>query len=242
MNSQLRPIEIAANVLIAVLTFLAAGARANWDDFIVQVDPRAPTTNDKLNVRAYRNFGDTGYVVLDQSISNDGNQIGVKVLIQDEHSRPGYAFADVVLPYGANFQNVGPLAAGNYQLNAQMFLTPWPQTTGGQLIASGSLEFSVADFVSPSRLAGDYNDDGVVDAIDYTVWRNHLGQSMTLPNDATPGTVTQADYDVWRANFRNQSGSGAGATVTVPEPAAMVLLLLAAAVAVLRDADRRVKT
>ena len=48
---------------------------------------------------------------------------------------------------------------------------------------------------------GDYNGNGVVDAADYTIWRDHLGQSVTLPNDSTPGTVTAADYDVWKANF-----------------------------------------
>jgi hypothetical protein len=55
---------------------------------------------------------------------------------------------------------------------------------------------------------GDYNNNGVVDAADYAVWRKSLNQNVTLPNDSTPGTVTQADFDVWRANF--------GATGTIP--------------------------
>ena len=50
-------------------------------------------------------------------------------------------------------------------------------------------------------LPGDYNDDGQVDAADYAVWRNNLGESVTLPGDTTPGTVTAADLDVWRGNF-----------------------------------------
>jgi hypothetical protein len=48
---------------------------------------------------------------------------------------------------------------------------------------------------------GDYNNNGVVDAADYAVWRKLLNQNVTLPNDSTPGTVTQADFDVWRAHF-----------------------------------------
>jgi hypothetical protein len=51
---------------------------------------------------------------------------------------------------------------------------------------------------------GDFNDDGIVDAADYVVWRAGLGT-----------TYTQADYDLWRANFGAGStgmaaGSGAG--------------------------------
>ena len=33
-----------------------------------------------------------------------------------------------------------------------------------------------------------------------------LDQSVTLPNDSTPGTVTPADYTVWKANFGNTGG------------------------------------
>ena len=38
--------------------------------------------------------------------------------------------------------------------------------------------------------AGDFNNDGSVDAADYVVWRNGLGT-----------IYTQSDYDTWRANF-----------------------------------------
>jgi hypothetical protein len=51
---------------------------------------------------------------------------------------------------------------------------------------------------------GDYNDNGIVDAADFVVWRN-AGPTDTLPNDSTPGTVDQSDYDAWRTGF----GSGA---------------------------------
>jgi T5SS/PEP-CTERM-associated repeat protein len=81
-----------------------------------------------------------------------------------------------------------------------------------------------------TAVPGDYNRDGVVDAADYTVWRDHLGQSVTLPNDTTPGTVTQADYDFWKSHYGNHAGSGAGATVakSVPEPSALVLAAIGA--------------
>lgn len=50
-------------------------------------------------------------------------------------------------------------------------------------------------------LPGDYNDDGVVDAGDYSVWRDAMDSYAVLPNDTTPSSVSHADYDVWVANF-----------------------------------------
>jgi hypothetical protein len=73
--------------------------------------------------------------------------------------------------------------------------------------------------VVPAGVAGDYNNNGVVDAADYVVWRN----GGPLQNEVVDtGTVTPADYDAWRARFGNTSGSGTSSTV--PEPATVVLL------------------
>ena len=88
----------------------------------------------------------------------------------------------------------------------------------------------LSDFL-PAGLAGDYNDDGIVDAADYAVWRDHLGTSITLPGDTTPGTVSQADYNVWRANFGATAASlaiGHSTGQAVPEPQSLALILLCA--------------
>ena len=80
-------------------------------------------------------------------------------------------------------------------------------------------------------LPGDYNDNGIVDAADYTVWRDHLGSGTSLPNDDTAG-VGPDDYVRWKTNFGQQApgaGSGSGAAASVPEPATWILLILAAA-------------
>ena len=69
-------------------------------------------------------------------------------------------------------------------------------------------------------LPGDYNDNGVVDAADYTVWRDRLASGGTLPNEtASFGIIDAADYEVWKVRLWNGSwrwgdnsfgGSGAG--------------------------------
>jgi len=77
-------------------------------------------------------------------------------------------------------------------------------------------------------LAGDYNQNGVVDAADYTVWRDNLGGLTALPNDDTPG-VGPDDYTRWKNNFGMTAGSGAGvgSNAAVPEPPAVVLVFVA---------------
>jgi hypothetical protein len=93
---------------------------------------------------------------------------------------------------------------------------------------------SVVLTVIGAGLSGDYNEDGTVDAADYTVWRDTIAASGTsLPNDPTPGTVDESDYLYWKAHFGETLGSGAGsgALATVPEPASWALLLMSLSVA-----------
>lgn len=84
-------------------------------------------------------------------------------------------------------------------------------------------------------VVGDYNDDGVVNLADYTVWRDNLGTSIALPNEdpsSTPGVVTTEDYDVWKGNFgagQLVAASVVGAS-TVPEPASLGLIAVIATI------------
>jgi autotransporter-associated beta strand protein len=79
-------------------------------------------------------------------------------------------------------------------------------------------------------LPGDFNGNLVVDAADYTVWRDHLGapdESSLNGNGNGSGGVDQADYDLWKTNFGHTPGSGALGAAAVPEPATCLLLVLA---------------
>ncbi|HMO87085.1 MAG TPA: hypothetical protein PKC18_19420, partial [Lacipirellulaceae bacterium] len=93
---------------------------------------------------------------------------------------------------------------------------------------SNSVTLSVA-----AGLPGDYNADGLVDAADYTVWRNNLGSPTALPNDDTAG-VGPDDYDRWKQFYGTSAGSGglaAGPLQQVPEPSGLALAGIALAVA-----------
>ncbi len=66
----------------------------------------------------------------------------------------------------------------------------------------------------PDGLPGDFNNDGIVDAADYVVWRKNDG--------------SQEGYDEWRMNFGSTSaGPAAGGANAVPEPSAVALVLCA---------------
>jgi hypothetical protein len=103
--------------------------------------------------------------------------------------------------------------------------TPLAEPQNGEADFEWTLEenvFSVSwtGIVSPvADLLGDYNDDSVVNAADYVVWRNGLGSSYT-----------PADYEVWRAHFGQTAGSGAvlpsavPRSAGVPEPTSLLLV------------------
>jgi hypothetical protein len=79
-------------------------------------------------------------------------------------------------------------------------------------------------------VAGDYNQDGRVDAADYIVWRKSLGESVPVFSGADGdgnGTIDHADYDFWRMRFGHPLIRGAGSAADgaiVPEPCTVLLL------------------
>jgi hypothetical protein len=74
-------------------------------------------------------------------------------------------------------------------------------------------------------IPGDYNNDGIVDSADYTVWRDELGSLVSLPDDNTLG-VAQDDYDRWATQFGTASDSLTVAVNSVAEPSSTSLLFL----------------
>jgi hypothetical protein len=88
-------------------------------------------------------------------------------------------------------------------------------------------------------IAGDYNDNGTVDAADYVVWRDNLNSTNTLPNDPNGGTVDNDQYNTWRANFGKTAAGGIGSSLaSVPEPVSSVIAFMAIVVIGLVDCRR----
>ena len=84
---------------------------------------------------------------------------------------------------------------------------------------------------------GDFDGSGVVDAADYTLWRNQLGQTgNNLSADGNHDQIVdQSDYALWKQQFGESvmgRGGQFGASENVPEPnaaaiAAILSLMLA---------------
>jgi hypothetical protein len=94
--------------------------------------------------------------------------------------------------------------------------------------ASSSPGFALERAVPPSiETTGDYNGDGTVNAADYTVWRDTLGQNVdpgTGADGEPDGTIDVADYNFWKSKFGNVIAGTGATSVAVPEPTTTLIL------------------
>lgn len=103
----------------------------------------------------------------------------------------------------------------------------------------GYLNALQIDITSPPAVPGDYNGNGVVDAADYTVWRDNLGGSdaafaADTRNPSLSGAIVVDDYAFWVEQFGASGGASLapGASGSVPEPATLGLAFVAGALTI----------
>jgi PEP-CTERM motif len=105
--------------------------------------------------------------------------------------------------------------------------TSWSQGGGG------GFAYLRAAFPSEGP-TGDYNGNHVVDAADYTIWRDTFGQNAdphgSGADGIADGIIDEQDYAFWKLHFGETvpGGSGSLSASSVPEPASWLLLLGAA--------------
>jgi hypothetical protein len=102
--------------------------------------------------------------------------------------------------------------------------------------ANFAISYTTTGAADPGRFVsllpdvlGDYNNDGVVDIADYTVWRDSLGQTAAgLAADGNrAGVVDAADLAIWQTHFGQTGASDTrlSSQSAVPEPATGLLLI-----------------
>lgn len=150
----------------------------------------------------------------------------------------------------SNWSTAARLASGSFATNVtpsfasgssgNVFTTLGTSTTLGDSVLATISTFVRTNF-APS---GDYNQNGVVDAADYVLWRKTVGQAVTAGTGAdgnNNGLVDPLDYDYWRARFGNVISPGSGSSLVgsaVPEPQAATLLAILAMFATQRTTRR----
>ena len=80
---------------------------------------------------------------------------------------------------------------------------------------------------------GDYDQDGVVDDADYTLWKNSFGTTGDdlMADGNNDGVVDAADYVVWRDNLSPGAASANNSPNAVPEPATLLVAMCGLALA-----------
>ena len=175
---------------------------------------------------------------------------------QLQYSTDGDAFTNFGTPYAvrantnpawstlqSSFQdnfsfNLSSVQALNDQANVYLRLVVASNvsTTGGVLGSGGTsrLDNVIVSGTTIVGLAGDYNDDGVVDGADFLAWQRQLGTSVAAYSGADgngDGVVDAADFVIWRERFGNSVPAAATASAAVPEPSSLALLCLTIAIA-----------
>lgn len=113
--------------------------------------------------------------------------------------------------------------------------------------ASGVFETFTNRLISPvygpmgiaiSPAFPDFNNDGMVGAEDYVIWRRTIGATVSPYSGADGngnGIIDQADYEIWRSHFGNTSSPPPlGSATNVPEPSTAGLALLLMTIPLLR--------
>jgi hypothetical protein len=185
----LRPNSAASFPLTITGSILAGNTAPNAPDL-------RPGTGSVVTAN-YSLFGDTtGSGVT--ATTGTGNLRNVSAQLGPLADNGGPTKTHALLP-GSPALNAGDPAVAFSGTQFDQRGTPFTRVSGGR-IDVGAFEVQV---VTPS-LVGDYNLDGAVNAADYTVWRDTLGQQafpFAGADGSGDGLIGVTDYSVWGANY-----------------------------------------
>lgn len=153
-------------------------------------------------------------------ISWDGTT-GESKLWLDPTEELSTSISHTVVPFGQQMEAFALRQNNDYD-GQQIIDDLVVATTFAEALAGSGFE--------PPTLRGDYNDNGVLDAADYTVWRDAYPDGALINDD--DGMADDGDFTYWRDHFGETLGGGAGsgasgvAAATVPEPSGLLLAVL----------------
>ncbi|MGI9455437.1 MAG: LamG-like jellyroll fold domain-containing protein, partial [Aeoliella sp.] len=228
------------DMALEVLAGSFGSQSAWWDDVAIGTtwDDVAPVSVPRLtlqvnttsgNLSLINGTGDDFDLNFIELLSESGSLVDASWSSLDSQGTDGGAWQENNPSASAltetNFGGATTLADGSQFNLGQAFNTSGTQDIVARFGTDLGL-LNVTEIEEVEGLPGDYNGNNVVDAADYTIWRNTLGSTTDLRADGDEnGTVEAADYTLWKNNFGNTSGS-LTASAAVPEPATAILALI----------------
>jgi hypothetical protein len=211
--------------ILAVVTALSTPAAAQLTS--PQVGWQAELSRLAHNVSGTVTILDENTIQVDD-FTYDGAGLDVYFYLGRENTKPAFGAGLQIGPQllGSMFTGNGPplvidLPAGQ-TLEGWNAISVWCVTVA---VNFGSGTFAPVAAAVP----GDYNANGIVDAADYVIWRNTMGQigsDLAADGDGS-GTIDGGDYDFWRARVGATSGSATASNAAVPEPAVWSVVSIA---------------
>jgi hypothetical protein len=226
---QFEYLDAAGQVVDGIVKYTGAAA---YNNLLLTVDPATGnaqlknSSNFSISLVGYSIESDAGSLQAgnsDWSSLDDQNVGGANVWVEAAPTSNALselissATASLTLGPGQSYL-LGDLfdnVTGDKDLTLDFALAG--ETTGRQGIV-------VYDTIA-AGVPGDYNNDGAVNAADYTVYRDNLGLSaaaLSNRNPANTGVVNAGDYTFWTANYGSTSAA-VSLAVSVPEPTGVAL-------------------
>jgi hypothetical protein len=208
------------SLTVVLMTVFVVGTMAPAEAQLTspQIGSQATLSRIAHNVSGTVTIVDENTIQVDD-FTYDGGGLSVYFYLGQADTRQSFLSGLQIGPQllGRAFNGNGPplvidLPAGQ-TLQGWNAVSVWCVTVG--------MSFGSGTFVAVSPpLTGDYNGNGAVDAADYVVWRDTLGQNGNgMAADGNGNlAVDGGDYDVWRAHLGQSSGGSAVASI-IPEPA-----------------------
>jgi hypothetical protein len=231
--------EVDADQLMDVTIRIQSQSTGNWSSAGILIRADGPLDSDSSNdnfltAHAFRpSSSDTRVQVANVSEGNEGeNNFGGLTAADVSHLR--------VVNQGNGMFEVFSSADGSTWISRQTYTNEnlatgtlevgvWAGTYGGGT-SSGTTRFDWVE-ITLGVPAGDFNEDGMIDAADYVVWRKTAGQAVTAWDGADgngDATVDDEDFAIWKRNFGTTIPNlGSGSSSTVPESGSALLLVSA---------------
>jgi hypothetical protein len=130
--------------------------------------------------------------------------------------------------FAGDLNGDGAVNAADYTIWRDAFDTPSRSTDAPVTVADlGTWTRNFGrTFQTAETFAGDFNADGVVNAADYTVFRDAMATGDLTADGDGDGKLTTGDWNYWATRYASKS---AALSSSVPEPSALAMAALAIA-------------